>query len=264
MMSSTSDSAIDYAADETEQTPEVLALLKSKELQLQVQVDKCAQLRAENVLLYKKLQALSNPSSRQNSNRLGSGELPDSIPAGPVGSARSASDMDRLPSSPNHNSPFVLNGVLSLANAGTWLQMLRSKLSPQVSHRRRTQTAAVPDTRDDAASDCMAFGQDEAEEFTYSVPMRRSRSDALYDRQLNSTVCRRGADLPRTSSVGAKQGSTLEDDGVRAMRERDRRRRTNVLMDDAAGAEQGSTVHFLTPELAARSALFGNRRRADE
>ena len=48
------------------------------------------------------------------------------------------------------------------------------------------------------------------------------------------------------------------------MRERDRRRRTNVLMDDAAGAEQGSTVHFLTPELAARSALFGNRRRADE
>ena len=110
--------------------------------------------------------------------------------------------MDRLPSSPNHNSPFVLNGVLSLANAGTWLQMLRSKLSPQVSHRRRTQTAAVPDTRDDAASDCMAFCQDEAEEFTYSVPMRRSRSDALYDRQLNSTVCRRGADLPRTSSVG--------------------------------------------------------------
>jgi len=34
------------------------------------------------------------------------------------------------------------------------------------------------------------------------VPMRRSRSDALYDRQLNSTVSRRGAELPRTSSVG--------------------------------------------------------------
>lgn len=48
------------------------------------------------------------------------------------------------------------------------------------------------------------------------------------------------------------------------MRERDRRRRTNVLMDDAAGADQGSTVHFLTPELAARSALFGGRRRVDE
>ena len=60
MMSPTSDSAIDYAADETEQTPEVLALLKSKELQLQVQVDKCAQLRAENVLLYKKLQVRVN------------------------------------------------------------------------------------------------------------------------------------------------------------------------------------------------------------
>ncbi len=110
--------------------------------------------------------------------------------------------MDRLPSSPSHNSPLVLNGVLSLANAGTWLQMLRSKLSPQVSHTRRTQTADVQDTRDGAASDCVAFGQDEPEELTYSVPMRRSRSDALYDRQLNSTVCRRGADLPRTSSVG--------------------------------------------------------------
>ncbi len=110
--------------------------------------------------------------------------------------------MDRLPSSPSHNSPFVLNGVLSLANAGTWLQMLRSKLSPQLSHTRRTQTADVQDTRDGAASDCIAFGQDEPEEFTYSVPMRRSRSDAMYDRQLNSTVCRRGADLPRTSSVG--------------------------------------------------------------
>jgi len=60
MMSSTSDSAMDYAAEKTEQTPGVLALLKSKELQLQVQVDKCAQLRAENVLLYKKLQVRVN------------------------------------------------------------------------------------------------------------------------------------------------------------------------------------------------------------
>ncbi|KAA6417017.1 MAG: hypothetical protein FRX49_13018 [Trebouxia sp. A1-2] len=254
-MSSTSDSAIDYAAEEMEQTPGVLALLKSKELQLQVQVDKCAQLRAENVLLNKKLQALSNPTSRQNSNRLGSGELPGSIPAGPMGSAWSASDMDRLPSSPKLNSPVVLNGVLSLANAGTWLQMLRSKLSLQVSQARRPQTAGVQDTRDGAASDCMAFGQDEPEEFTYSVPMRRSRSDALYDRQLNSTVFRRAAELPRTSSVG--QSTTFEDDALRVIRERDRRRRTNVLMDDAAGADQGSTVHFLTPELAARSALFG-------
>lgn len=48
------------------------------------------------------------------------------------------------------------------------------------------------------------------------------------------------------------------------MRERDQRRRTNVLMDDAASADQGSKVQFLTPELAARSALFGNRRRDDD
>lgn len=264
MMSSTSDSAIDYIADKPEQTPGVLALLKSKELQLQVQVDKCAQLRAENVLLHKRLQTLSNPTSRQNSNRLEAGELPGSIPAGPVGSAWSASDMERLPSSPNHNSPLILNGVLSLANAGTWLQMLRSKLSPQTSHRRRTQTADVQDIKDGAASDCMAFDQDEAEDFTYSLPIRRSRSDALYDRQINSTVSRRGAELPRTSSVGAEQNATLEDESLRFMRERDQRRRTNVLMDDAASADQGSKVQFLTPELAARSALFGNRRRDDD
>ena len=59
MMSSTSDSAIDYA-EKTEQTPGVVPLLKSKELQLQDQVDKCAQLRAEHVLLYKKLQVRVN------------------------------------------------------------------------------------------------------------------------------------------------------------------------------------------------------------
>ena len=70
--------------------------------------------------------------------------------------------------------------------------------------------------------------------------------------------------LHKTLCVGASKNSTLEDESLRLTRERDRRRRTNVLMDDAAGADQGSTVHFLTPELAARSALFGNRRGDDE
>lgn len=41
------------------------------------------------------------------------------------------------------------------------------------------------------------------------------------------------------------------------MRARDRRRRTNVMMEDVSDADQGSILHFLTPELAARSALFG-------
>lgn len=46
------------------------------------------------------------------------------------------------------------------------------------------------------------------------------------------------------------------DEAVSAVRARDRRRRTNVLMEDIGDADQGSMVHFLTPELAARSALF--------
>lgn len=46
------------------------------------------------------------------------------------------------------------------------------------------------------------------------------------------------------------------DEAMLAVRARDRRRRTNVLMEDVGDADQGSTVHFLTPELAARSALF--------
>ena len=48
----------------------------------------------------------------------------------------------------------------------------------------------------------------------------------------------------------------LDADSLAAVRERDRRRRTNVVMEDAADADHTSTVHFLTPELAARSALF--------
>ena len=46
------------------------------------------------------------------------------------------------------------------------------------------------------------------------------------------------------------------DEAVSAVRARDRRRRTNVLMEDIGDADQGSMVHFLTPELAARSAQF--------
>lgn len=48
------------------------------------------------------------------------------------------------------------------------------------------------------------------------------------------------------------------DEAVSMARARDQRRRTHVLMDDiGADTDQSSTVHFLTPELAARSALFG-------
>ena len=46
------------------------------------------------------------------------------------------------------------------------------------------------------------------------------------------------------------------EDSFAAVRDRDRRRRTNVVMEDVHDTDQGSTIHFLTPELAARSALF--------
>lgn len=48
----------------------------------------------------------------------------------------------------------------------------------------------------------------------------------------------------------------LHADSLTALRDRDRRRRTNVVMEDAVDTDHTSTVHFLTPELAARSALF--------
>ena len=57
--------------------------------------------------------------------------------------------------------------------------------------------------------------------------------------------------------AGLSATPDLLDDSFRVVRERDRRRRTNVVMEDVPDADQGSTVHFLTPELAARSALFG-------
>lgn len=62
-----------------------------------------------------------------------------------------------------------------------------------------------------------------------------------------------------TGGVPAGQRQSLEEEcgeAVSAARARDLRRRTNVLMEDVSDADQGSTVHFLTPELAARSALF--------
>lgn len=46
------------------------------------------------------------------------------------------------------------------------------------------------------------------------------------------------------------------DEAISMARARDRRRRTNVLMDDIGDPDQSLMVHFLTPELAERSALF--------
>lgn len=57
LMVSTSDSALDYVVEGVEQhTEEVLTLLKSKEERLQIEVNKCAELRAENMMLTKQLQ----------------------------------------------------------------------------------------------------------------------------------------------------------------------------------------------------------------
>ena len=56
--------------------------------------------------------------------------------------------------------------------------------------------------------------------------------------------------------VGRGDNTGAFDENEGAARDRDRRRRTNVLMEDVHDADFCSTVHFLTPELAARSALF--------
>lgn len=61
-----------------------------------------------------------------------------------------------------------------------------------------------------------------------------------------------------TSGLSADLRRSMEgcDEAMLAVRARDRRRRTHVLMEDIGDADQGAPVHFLTPELAARSALF--------
>ena len=57
LMVSTSDSALDDVVEGVEQhAEEVLTLLKSKEERLQIEVNKCAELRAENIMLTKQLQ----------------------------------------------------------------------------------------------------------------------------------------------------------------------------------------------------------------
>ena len=113
--------------------------------------------------------------------------------------------MDRPPSL-RQNSPLVLNGVLSLAHAGTWLQMLRSKLSPGASGRRRSDFADVPDHMEGAAlesSDSQAFpAKGEPNSFAYPLPLRHSRSEGSCDRLRRSIVYRRGGELSRTSSAG--------------------------------------------------------------
>lgn len=99
-------------------------------------------------------------------------------------------------------TPLVLNGVLSLANAGTWLQMLRSKLSSSPD-RRRSDFADGPDpARDGTVSEMCMSPQQLEEDAYYPLPIRRSRSEALHDRQLSTVHCRRGAELTRASSAG--------------------------------------------------------------
>ena len=152
------------------------------------------------------MQGLTRSNSRQHSSALSDDVFGGSIPAGRK--ASQASDMERAAShSSSSNTPLVLNGVLSLANAGTWLQMLRSKLSNSPS-RRRSDFADGPDpgmgTRDGTVSDIMLTQQQEEDAY---YPIRRSRSDALHDRQPTSVICRRGTELTRASSAGVSSGT---------------------------------------------------------
>ena len=63
------------------------------------------------------------------------------------------------------------------------------------------------------------------------------------------------------SSVSCGPG--LQGDTLAPPMDRERRRRTNVFMEDVDHSPQSADAmpvrHFLTPELAARSALFGGR-----
>ena len=148
------------------------------------------------------LQGLTRSNSRQHSSALSDDVFGGSIPAGRK--ASQASGAERAASySPESNTPLVLNGVLSLANAGTWLQMLRSKLSSSPD-RRRSDFAEGPDPgmgmRDGTVSEtCTSIQQPEED---HPLPIRRSRSDGLHDRQLTSAICRRGTELTRASSLG--------------------------------------------------------------
>ena len=146
------------------------------------------------------LQGLAKPSSRQHSGGVADDMLNGSIPAGRNASSGSVT-MERA-ASQGSNAPLVLNGVLSLANAGTWLQMLRSKLASNSPDWRRSDFADAPDTRDGTVSEIGLPAQQEEEEFGYAAPMRRSRSDALHDRNFSSIACRRGSELARASSAG--------------------------------------------------------------
>ena len=57
LLVSKSDSAVNYTVEDMEQhTAEVLTLLKRKEERLQIEVNKCAELRTENLMLTKQLQ----------------------------------------------------------------------------------------------------------------------------------------------------------------------------------------------------------------
>ena len=153
---------------------------------------------------YPGMQGLTRSNSRQHSSALSDDVFGGSIPAGRK--ASQASGMGRAAShSTGSNTPLVLNGVLSLATAGTWLQMLRSKLSNS-QDRRRSDFADGPDsglsTRDSTVSPTCMLPQQQEEDAYYPLPIRRSRSDALHDRQLTSVICRRGAELTRASSAG--------------------------------------------------------------
>ena len=80
--------------------------------------------------------------------------------------------------------------------------MLRSKLAPISPTRRRSDFADAPDTLDAFDFEGVACEQQGPETFSYGLPIRRSRSDGLFDRQVTSSIFRRGSELSRASSAG--------------------------------------------------------------
>lgn len=138
-------------------------------------------------------------SSRQHSNAMSDDVLSGSIPAGRLASQASGMGRAASPSPGSTTTPVVLTGVLSLASAGSWLRMLRSKVSNNPDRR----WSDFADVRDGTVlENCVSPLQQEEHNFDYPLPIRRSRSDALHDRQLTSHGCRRGSELTRAPSTG--------------------------------------------------------------
>ena len=125
----------------------------------------------------------------------GTVSLAGSIPAGQH-TLRASSE--ELPSDAAGKPGVTFDGVRSLANAGSWLQLLRAKLAGSGSGSRSPDQTYYAATDETASLPGTQIIQDVD---VYQEPMRRSRSDLLHDRECSRSA-RRGGELVRPSTAG--------------------------------------------------------------